>query len=46
MLNYQELREKYKPKEIKCLLIAESPPGSEESKRKKQNYQRKFKKQN
>ena len=30
MLNYQELREKYKPRKIKCLLIAESPPKSEE----------------
>jgi len=28
MLNYQELREIYKPREIKCLLIAESPPRS------------------
>jgi len=32
MLNYQELRERYKPRarEIKCLLIAESPPRSED----------------
>ncbi len=30
MLNYQKLREKYKPRKIKCLLIAESPPKSEE----------------
>ena len=30
MLNYKELRERYKPREIKCLLIAESPPRSED----------------
>ena len=32
MLNYKELREryKYKPRKIKCLLIAESPPRSED----------------
>ena len=30
MLNYQELRGIYEPREIKCLLIAESPPRSED----------------